>query len=455
MRMARRPLSLRTRVSLVLTALAATCTLGLGLLWLTETRAAIREEVEAASRVAGQWLAVAAQGAQRGDPGWSEERLLTHLAAVGRVRANVLDAVDAQGRLRYASPPSAYKAGREAPGWFARLVTPQAEPRQFAAGTLRLTLRPDPSRAVLDAWDDLQLYAALSGGLLLVLFAATWLALHRALRPLGQIMAALDRTGEGRFDARLPVYPVAELGRLARAFNGMADRLEEAVQQNVSLERDRELAHLLQSEREAERRAIARELHDELAQSITAVRAMAGALSQDNHAVATRQAAGMILGVTGRMQEGVRAILHRLRPAPVAGLDAALRGYLETWRQHHADLALEFECAAELGSVSDDVSLAALRIVQESLTNVVRHAQARRVAVRVGCAKGGLVLEIVDDGRGLAGADAATRGSGLGLAGMRERAALLGGRVEMESAVGGGTRVRVWLPVQTMTEGEL
>jgi two-component system sensor histidine kinase UhpB len=74
------------------------------------------------------------------------------------------------------------------------------------------------------------------------LFFATRFALDRALRPVGQVMAALDRTGHGRFDTRLPVFPVPELGRLARAFNGMADRLAQAVNENVRLENDRELA---------------------------------------------------------------------------------------------------------------------------------------------------------------------------------------------------------------------
>ncbi|GIK25070.1 MAG: sensor histidine kinase [Betaproteobacteria bacterium] len=445
-------LSLRTRVSLVLTLLAAGCMLGLGWLWLADTRAAVREEVEAASRVAAQWLAVTAEGAARGDAAWSEARLLAHLAAVGRVRANALEAHDTMGTLRYASPPSAYKAWRAAPEWFERLLAPTIAPRRFAAGTLRLTLRPDPSRAVLDAWDDLQRLAAIAGGLLAALFAASWLALHLALRPLGEVMAALNHAGAGRFEARLPVYSVAELGRLARAFNGMADRLQEAVRQNIALERDRELARLLQIEREAERRAIARELHDELAQSITAVRAMAGALSQESHAPATRQAAGLILGVTDEMQQGVRNLLHRLRPAPVAGLETTLRGYTDAWRRHHAEPALQFECAADLGEVADAVQLAALRIVQEALTNVARHAGARRTKVSVARTADGLVLDIADDGCGICiGTQAAGRGCGLGLESMRERAVLLGGRVDIESDGGEGTRVKAWLPLNTLS----
>ena len=84
----------------------------------------------------------------------------------------------------------------------------------------------------------------------------------------------------GRFDVRLPVFPLRELGRLSLAFNGMADRLEEAVEDNVRLKSEREVACLVQARLEDERRAIARELHDTLAQCITGVRALAGAIAQ-------------------------------------------------------------------------------------------------------------------------------------------------------------------------------
>jgi len=445
-------LSLYSRISLVLTALAAALVLALGGLWLKQTRESIREEVAAASRVAEQWLGVAAGEARAWPPILNQERLLVELRAVGRIRANALEVVDGDGRQRYLSPPSTYKAGRAAPAWFAALVEPQFAVRRIDAGALTLILHPDASRATLDAWDELLAMAGWTNVLLVALFFAARFALDRALRPLGQVMAALDRTGRGRFDTRLPVYPVPELGRLAHAFNGMADRLTQAVNENVRLQSDRDLAERLQAGVEAERRAIARELHDELAQCITAVRALAGAIAQRSvEQPELRHQAESIVAVTGQMQDGVRTILQRLRPCTEraqVGLDAALRRYLAAWQQHYPGIAMSATLAAGPAPVDEELAAAVLRIAQEGLTNVVRHAGASRVDL--GLRRFGvdgddwLELVIADDGRGLA-ARSPVSGCGLGLSGMRERVAALSGELLFDSA-GGGTRLLARLP---------
>lgn len=450
--------SLHTRISLVLTALAGVLVLALGGLWLTQSRAAIHEEVEAATRVAEQWLTVAAREARARPPLWSSERLLAHLQAVGRIRANSLEVQDAAGRQRYLSPQPTYKAGRAAPAWFAAAVEPQFAARRIDAGTLTLILRPDASRATVDAWDDLCAMAGWAALLLVALFFAARLALDRALRPLGLVMAALERTGRGRFDTRLPVFAVPELGRLAGAFNGMADRLAEAVNENVRLESEHALVERVQLRLEAERRGIARELHDELAQGITAVRALAGAIAQrTGEQPALHGHAQSIVAVTGQMQDGVRNILQHLRPRSgneAVGADETLRRYLDLWQRHYPDIALGVTLQAGVEPVGDDLAQTLLRVVQEGLTNVARHASASRVDILLrrvhdGGGKtesGWLELTLTDNGRGF-GARSSFAGCGLGLAGMRERVAALAGELHFDSAAGAGTRLRVCLPI--------
>jgi len=446
-------LSLYSRIGLVLTALAAALVLALGGLWLKQTRDSIREEVEAASRVAEQWLGVTAAEARVAPPTVGPALLLARLRAVGRIRANALEVVGRDGLSYYVSPPSTYKAGRAAPVWFAAIIEPELASRRIDAGALTLLLRPDASRASLDAWDELLAMAGWTNALLVALFFATRFALDRALRPVGQVMAALDRTGHGRFDTRLPVFPVPELGRLARAFNGMADRLAQAVNENVRLENDRELAERLQQGLEAERRAIARELHDELAQSITAVRALAGAIAQRTGEQAELQrTAESIVAVTGQMQDGVRTILHRLRPRAEhaqIGLEDALRRYLAVWQQHYPGIALTATLAAGPAPVGVDLALAVLRIVQEGLTNVVRHAGASCVELslrRLGVGDDEwLEVSLGDDGRGLTARSSAA-GCGFGLSGMRERVAALAGELRFASVDGHGTRLCARLP---------
>ncbi len=445
---ARRPLSLRLRLSLVLTALAAAFVLTGGALWLRDARVAIAEEITAAHRVAAQWLGVAARGAAEGDPAWSETRLLAHLAAVGRIRAHQLEARDDAGRLLYRSPPSTYKAGHDAPAWFARWFEPALAPLHFNAGRLGLRLEADASRAIVDLWDDLAAAAGRALVALAGLFAGCWLALARALQPLDRVMAALDRTGRGDFDTRLPEHGPAELARLAGAFNGMAARLQRSVADNVRLSHEQAVAHAIAERLEADRCAIARELHDELGQSITAVAALAGAIAQRSGSeAAIHRSAAAIGEVATGMHDAVRALLTRLRPprrGPQETLADALRSYLTAWQTRHPDIELTTELFSGPHPLPDDITLAALRVVQESCTNVVRHAQASRVRVCLLRDDRGLSVEITDNGRGI---EPATGQPGFGLTGMRERVDGAGGSLTISSPPGGGTRIRARLPL--------
>lgn len=442
-------LSLHTRIGLVLTALAASLLLILAGVWLHGTRQSIHEEIETASRVSEQWLAALA-GELSMAPA---ERVVAAVRPLGRIRANELQVIAADGRELYHSPPSTYKVGRSAPAWFAALLQPQLTPRQLTVGELRLVLQPDASRALLDAWDDLLALAGWALALLGALFAASRWALDRALRPLNLVMRALDRTGRGRFDTRLPVFATPELERLSRAFNGMADRLRAAVNDNVRLETEQEVAQRMQARLEDERRLIARELHDELAQGITAVRALAGAIVQrTEEQPGLHSPAQSIVAVTGEMQDGVRAILQRLRPPPGAGLGSALERLFTAWRLQHP--AIELQAALHLGPqpVADELAQAVLRIVQEGLTNVVRHSGASRVDFTIQRSVGQLLLTLADNGRGDDGRPSAQAGCGLGLTGMAERVAALGGALEFTHPAGGGFCLSVRLPESTTTE---
>jgi len=440
-------LSLHTRVGLVLTGLAACLLLVMAGFWLHATRNAIHEEVEAATRVSEQWLKAVIGEIQDVPPIARGERLLGVARAIGRVRANELDIRNAAGETIYRSPAPTYKAGRAAPAWFADLLASGLPVRTLAIDGYNLSLRPDDSRAILDAWDDLAAMAGWAVALLAALFVATRTALGRALSPLAEIMRALDRTGRGRFDTRLPVFATPELGRISRAFNGMADRLGEAVDENVRLESAREVDRQMHARLEEERRVIARELHDELAQGITAVRALAGAIVQRTaDAPSLHVPAQGIVAVTGEMQDGVRNILHRLRPAAGNTLAATLERQLAGWQVQHPEIALNSRLVIGEQAVADDLAMTVVRIVQEGLTNVVRHARATQVDLAVTRVAGWLQLTLADNGVGRSAQPSAQRGCGLGLAGMGERIAALGGHLEFETAAGGGFCIRACLP---------
>ncbi len=440
------PRSLHTRISLLLTGLVASLLMVLAFLWVHGVRGSIHEEVSAANRVTIQWLVALSADMQAEPADVATQRVLSMVRPLGRLRANALEVFASGGQRLHASPAPTYKADRAVPAWFAALVTPVFGVHRVTVGELELVVTPDPSRAVIDAWDDLQVLGLWALALLGALFTLVRWALARAMRPLEQVMAALDSTGHGRFHVRLPVFPLRELGRLSLAFNGMADRLEEAVEANVRLESEREVARLLQARMEDERRAVARELHDALAQGITGARTLAGAIAQRTHdQPALHHCAQSIVALTGEMQDGIKAILHRLRSALECDLAAAIEHERTRWGWLYPHL--ELGCRVDIGSasLSADIAQTALRVVQEGLINIVRHAKATRAELWIERRGGWLSIHLSDNGCGL-GSVSGHAGSGLGLTGMRERIAAQGGQLELNTAASGGLCVLARLP---------
>jgi two-component system sensor histidine kinase UhpB len=438
----RRAPRLHDRIGLLVTAVAALLLLLSSVGWGRATREAIHEEVEAAARVAEQWLKVLAAEAEA-DP----ERLTARLVAVGRLRANQLEVIGADGTLHYRSPEPTYKAGREAPAWFAALMSPTVAERRLPAGERWLVLRPDVSRSVLDAWDELLLIGGWAFGLLALLWLAVRRAIDRALAPLAALDTALARGADGSFDTRLPRHGVAELDGLADSYNRLAEQLDRSLLRNARLEEDQAFARALTARLEEERRQLARDLHDELGQSVTAVRAIAGAIAQRSTEHPTLHgSAQAILAMTGQMQDGVRAILQRLRrpdALPAGRLGEALGQYCRHWAGLYPGVTLSPRLDPVERALGEDFCLTVLRLLQESLTNVARHAEASHVCVDLACKADGLRLVVSDDGRGF---DATLRSERYGLAGMRERVAACRGEITIEAMAGGGTRICAQLP---------
>jgi len=220
----------------------------------------------------------------------------------------------------------------------------------------------------------------------------------------------------------------------------------------ASSEQLRNLAAHLLSVREEERARISREVHDELGQSLTAVKMdlawLAGRLPQRNGPIlkrirATRQLADSII-------QSIRRISTELRPAV---LDLGLAAAVE-WQVQEFQARSGIQCTVRLlarEEVASNASTAMFRIFQETLTNVARHAKATRAEVVLQKQRDRLVLLIRDNGRGFDQADPSLSKS-LGLLGMRERAAILGGKVNISSAPGKGTTVSAWIPLPSPEE---
>jgi two-component system sensor histidine kinase UhpB len=273
------------------------------------------------------------------------------------------------------------------------------------------------------------------GGGLLVMLAVHLVLLRRALAPLRlltEIIRTIDGPDPGR---RLPVHDAtAEVQDLARAFNAMLDRLEE--------ERRRSARRALAAQ-EDERLRIAREMHDQIGQTLTAltIQAERGAAMESPPDRATLE---QIARTALQSLDDVRRIGRELRPEALddLGLGSAL---IALCRRMAVPGEVRVLHALEPGlpALQPEVDLVIYRIAQEAVTNALRHAGATVVQVALGDRGAVIELVITDDGRGMPDdlpADTA------GLAGMRERARLVAGRLAVEDAPGGGTRVVLRIP---------
>ncbi len=219
----------------------------------------------------------------------------------------------------------------------------------------------------------------------------------------------------------------------------------------------RELATHMQDLLETERGAIAGELHDDLGQLLYGMH-MELDLAQLDHSEGRDVAESLtrLAGLVEATLQSARSILSRLRPRILddLGLVAALEWLVADTRRR-APVPVSFAAAPPGLTVADDVGTAVFRIVQEALTNALRHADAAQVQVHLSHCGDTLTVRVVDDGKGLPPPEARRQGA-LGLVGIRERAASLGGRLELQLPASGGTCVQVTLPTPNagVTPGE-
>jgi two-component system sensor histidine kinase UhpB len=276
----------------------------------------------------------------------------------------------------------------------------------------------------------------------LVLFAAllatvlvNLVLIRRAVAPLEQltrVMAEIDPLRPGQ---RVTVdRSVAEAAKLADVFNAMIDRLE--------IER-RESGRRMLSAQEQERIRLARELHDEIGQSVT------GLMLELDHVA--RSAPEPIASDLREAQEGarilsdeIRGVVRDLRPEVLddLGLQSALVALSERFSEQ-VRLQVRRRLASDLPSLHPDAALVVYRVAQESLTNVARHARASAVELILEASADGVLLSVGDDGHGLNGAL-----PGSGMRGMLERAMLVQGRLEFVEPPAGGLEVRLEVPAE-------
>ncbi len=333
------------------------------------------------------------------------------------------------------------------------------DPAQPLLGVLLTDIPMAPMEATLT--DDLRENLLWSALTLLVAIIIVNVAVSRfMLRRLSKMAAAMADLGHGQLPFHLLEGPLDEIGQLARAFNHMAQQVQTRERENRVLSEDlrhqsaqqSELLKRLITAQEDERKRVARELHDRLGQFLAGLALQTGALerlvTQDTPRAI--QQLSQIKALTTETTDRMYNLILDLRPSVLddLGLVAALRAYFERLL-NGTGITMEMNVDELAERLPPEYETVLYRVYQEALTNVVRHARATHIQLRLACHAGVFEGRIIDDGQGFDTDHVQSDGQsahGLGLLGMQERLLQIGGRLEITSRPGHGTQLSIFVP---------
>lgn len=314
----------------------------------------------------------------------------------------------------------------------------------------------DPVATAGEAWTTIAPLLGFSAVFVAALCLVTYFVVDRALRPAKEILSGLNRLAQGDLACRLPAFRLAELDRISEVFNALSEELAKATSERT------ELARRLVDTQEQERRHIARELHDEIAQKLAALNARAACIRTR----AQREASGLAEEARGLertasdLMVSLRRTLTYLRPQEIddLGLIQSLKALVAEHNESaRGRTSYSIEADGEVEQLRAETSAHVYRIVQEALTNASKHANARHVKVLLSqladMGRDRIRLSVVDDGAGSSRDDKPSPPAGAGMIGMRERVVALSGKFAAGPLPAGGFRLEVEFP--TLQRGSL
>ena len=457
--------SVRAQLLLVVVVIELIAGLLAGAVTIIQARTSTRVEIAASMELAQLLVSEAVALMQQEVPA---EKFLADLSSplrlVRHVRIVVKDAAGATLPLRSVAGGSDAKPDAQAPSWFAALIAPPIASRDVPVivnsqriGTIEIVA--EPRDEIAEAWGNTVALGMVALLVNVVVIAMLYVLFGRVLDPLTDVARGLADLERRNYRVRLPRPRPQELAAITDRFNALAQALDAARTENETLNRR------LITAQDDERKRTALELHDEVGPSLFGLKANASSIAS--------VAAGLPDPVAGKLNERVRdslaiiehlqainrSMLNRLRPMALGHvpLQDMLSELVQDRARQQPQTAFTFSADKLIRSYGEAIDLTVYRCVQESLTNVVRHAQAKEASISLGEASDDagageervprLTLTVRDDGRGID----PTAPLGFGIRGMQERVQALGGSYKVESAPGRGTCVRITIPVPAAT----
>lgn len=443
-------MSLRYQINIRI-LISSLCILMLGgsiAIW--QARDAVNKEVDSSINLAVQLITFGFS--QASQTPFNETEWLPKFNSLNQTRHLSIQLKEPSGRIiSFAHKSRPTNNDEKPPQWFINLVAtdyPQVEHQitSFNGEQITLIIQANPLDEITEVWQESIAFFSSLFLLTLFTFLAVNLAFNKALKSIAVIVDALKVIETGQYSQKLPDFSIQEYDSIAKAINHMTGELSASQQENRALAQ-----HTLEIQ-EDERQRLSQELHDELGQSLTAIKVMAVTAGRGQVGSASiKQTTDSIVSICDHLMTVVRSMMHQLHPLILTelGLKATMEDLLNHWAIRNPELKLTIACPDEVDHLEQKITIQIFRVVQECLTNIVRHAQAKQAAISLQIdrqAKAGtaLRLQVTDDGHGCA---ADTIKTGFGLLGMRERINSLGGELTIHSQPQSGTSIIATIPL--------
>ena len=456
-------LNLKLRLNLIITGLLLLVMLAGISLSLNNARKNTLAEIRSAEKSALYLFDSAITSALQNNANKIDLNTLTsqqlHLQQLNHMRHLKIELIDINGKVIDSNQvASGNKLNNQAPAWFERLLNsslPQWQPKvkTFSRNNqllAKLVITPDPVYEYAEVWKQMIDLLVLQALFFICVNLMIYWAIAQALKPTESILRTLNALEKGDLAARLPPFELPELARIGQKFNHMIETLQQSINKNHHLNQQ------LMTLQEAERKSLARDLHDEFGQCLTAINTDASVILKlaKTKYPALQASAQAISELSRHLMDLVSGLLQRLRPGVLdeLGLEVALQDLVQNWQTRFEGIKVTLNIAnAQIlskESLGEIESLVIYRLVQECLTNVSRHAAADQVNIQLHAhikQKQGISLSIQDNGKGFM----LNQVQGLGLLGMQERIEGLKGDLMINSTPTVGTTISAWVPLRT------
>lgn len=434
-------MSLRYQISVRILIISLCVLLFGGSIGIWQARQSVSKEVDSSINLALQLIKISIGTSKIDYKGW-----LTRLSSLEQTRHLKIQLKEKTGEIVNFSQQSLRDDQDETPpDWFVNLVLSEYPEVEYPIDTfnnsgLMLIIQANPMDEIDEVWQEslaffysLLLLVTLTFISVHLVFNKTFLAIHK-------IVEHLKGIETGDYQKKLPKFSTQEYDAIATAINHMTDVLADTEKQN------RELTQHSLEIQEEERQRLSQELHDEFGQSLTAIKVMAATAAHEK--VDTEKTTASIVEICDHLMTVVRSMMTQLHPLILTelGLQATLEDLLHHWEVRNEPTVFILECDDQVDQLDRTIVIQVFRVIQESLTNIIRHAAASRVRIKllIKPDPDRLLLSISDDGQGC---DLDRLNSGFGLRGMEERIKLLGGHFKIHSEANKGMKITAQIPL--------